>query len=123
MEKVKRTVVLGASNNPNRESFRVVTRMSNDPAIEVLPVGIKKGDINGVDIINGTPHFDEVHTVTLYLGARNQVDYYEYILSLKPERLIFNPGAENAELYDKARRAGIEVHDACTMTMMVVGMY
>jgi len=123
MEAVKRTVVLGASNNPDRESFRVVTRMSNDPSIEVLPVGIKQGDINGVQILNGTPKLENIHTVSLYLGAKNQVQYYEYILSLKPKRLIFNPGAENDELYQLARQAGIEVHDACTMTMMAIGAY
>lgn len=93
----KKTVVLGASTNEARYSNIAVKRLKRN-GIQVVPVGIKKGAIEGIDIINGSPEVDGVHTVTLYLNPQRQKPYYNYIINeLAPKRIIFNPGTENLE--------------------------
>jgi len=119
---MKKTVVLGASTNPIRYSFTAV-RQLNQSGHEVVPVGIKNGDIDGIAIENGTPEIEGVHTITLYLNPARQVQYYDYILGLKPKRLIFNPGTENLELIQMAKKEGIEVEIGCTLVMLSVGNY
>ena len=118
----KKTVVLGASPNPSRVSNQVVYRLQNR-GHEVIPVGIRDGEIAGIEIEKGQPQHDGVDTITLYLGAKNQPQYYDYILSLNPKRIIFNPGAENPELFKIAREKGIEVENACTLVMLSIGNY
>jgi hypothetical protein len=118
----KRTVVLGASTNPARYSHRAVGLLL-DKGIEPIPVGIKRGEIEGIPILNGEPELEDVHTVTLYLSPDNQRQYYDFILGLHPKRIIFNPGTENPELIRMAREQDIEVEIACTLTMLVVGNY
>jgi predicted CoA-binding protein len=90
---------------------------------EVFPVGLKKGEISGLKIQNGFPEIKDVDTVTLYVGPAHQPYWYDYILSLKPTRIIFNPGTENPELENKATANGIEVEIACTLVMLSVGNY
>lgn len=119
---MKTTVVIGASENPERYSNRVV-RMLHRQNIPVVAIGIKEGEIDGVKIQTGFPKIKNVDTVTLYVGAKNQPQYYDYILSLKPERVIFNPGAENPEFEKIVSEKGIEVLEACTLTMLTVGNY
>lgn len=118
----KKTVVLGASNNRYRYSYRAVESLL-DSGIEPVPVGIKRGDIEGISILNGQPEIEDVHTVTLYLNPENQRSYYDYILSLQPQRIIFNPGTVNPELMRLAREQGIEVEIGCTLVMLAVGSY
>jgi uncharacterized protein len=118
----KKTLVLGASPDPKRYSYMATVRLKAS-GHEVFPVGIKKGAIQGLDIINGTPHIDEVDTITLYLGPQNQPVYYDYIFSLNPKRIIFNPGTENPWLFSEAEQKGIEALHACTLIMLSVGNY
>jgi hypothetical protein len=118
----KKTLVLGASPNATRVSFQAVHRLQN-AGHEAVPVGIKKGSIAGIEIKNGMPEEEGVDTITLYLNAKNQEAYYDYILGLEPKRIIFNPGAENLELYRMAWERGIEVENACTLVMLSVGNY
>ena len=94
---MKKTVILGATPNPERYAYLATSRLKK-AGHEVLPVGNKKGEIEGIVIDNGTPQYEGVDTVTLYLNPDNQKPYYDYILSLKPKRIIFNPGTENWEL-------------------------
>ncbi len=91
--------------------------------IPVVAVGLKEGDIDGVKIHREFFPVNDVDTVTLYVGAKNQPYYYDYILSLKPARVIFNPGAENPEFERMLKSKGIEVLEACTLTMLTVGNY
>ena len=99
---MKKTVVLGATPNPERYAYLATSRLKK-AGHEVLPVGNKKGDIEGIVIENGTPQYQGVDTVTLYLNPDNQKPYYDYILSLKPKRIVFNPGTENWELVRLAK--------------------
>ena len=120
---MKPTLVLGASNNPSRYSFTAVQRLKKY-GHEVYPVSIKKGEIDGIEIINGTPAIFGINTVTMYLNSEHQKKYYSYILDIiKPKRIIFNPGAENDELAEMATKKGIEVIEGCTLVMLSVGNY
>jgi predicted CoA-binding protein len=118
----RKTVVLGASENPQRYSYLAVKSLLRHGQ-EVVPVGLKEGDIDGVKILAGHPPIENVDTVTMYVGPQNQKAWYDYILSLKPKRIIFNPGAENEELEKIAEKNGIEVVEACTLVMLSIGNY
>ena len=102
-----KVVVLGASPNPARYSYKAV-RLLLRHGHEPIPIGIREGEIDGIKIIKGMPQVNDVHTVTLYLGPARQKQYYDYILSLKPQRVIFNPGTENPELEQMLTARGIE---------------
>ena len=119
---MKKTVVIGASDNPARYSYRAVNMLKNH-GHEVVPVGIRKGQIAGLDIHIDRPTEESVDTVTLYVGPQNQPAWYDYILDLKPKRIIFNPGTENEELEKMAQAKGIRTEEACTLVMLSIGNY
>ena len=119
---MKKTIVLGASTNPARYSYTATMRLKNQ-GFETIPVGIKKGDIEGLVIQNGTPDIEGVDTITLYMNPQRQKPFYDYIIGLKPKRIIFNPGTENPVLMNMAREAGIETVVACTLVMLATGEY
>ena len=113
----KTTLVLGASTNPERYSNLAVKKLLKYE-FPVCAVGLREGEIDGVKINSpGTP-FEQIHTVTLYVGPKNQQPYYDYIIGLAPKRVIFNPGTQNVELEKKLREAGIQVTHACTLIML-----
>lgn len=118
----KKTVVLGASANPARYSYLAVNKLSahDHPTIAI---GKKEGKVGEVDIITEHPEEKEVDTITLYLNPINQKPYYDYILSLHPKRIIFNPGTENEELIELAQEHGIKTMEACTLVMLSTGQY
>ena len=119
---MKRTLVLGASPNPDRASNRAV-HLLKIKGFEPVPVGIKKGEIAGIPILNGQPPLEDIDTVSLYLSPENQPQYYDYVFGLHPRRIIFNPGTENPELMRLAQENGIEGEAACTLVMLTVGVY
>ncbi|MEI8279144.1 MAG: CoA-binding protein [Bacteroidota bacterium] len=118
----KKTLVIGASENTARYSNMAIHRLlsHNQP---VVAIGHKKGNVEGVEIVTEYPAINDIDTVTLYLNPTNQIPYYDYILSLKPKRIIFNPGTENAELEAIAEDAGIKVMEACTLVLLGTGQY
>lgn len=119
---MKKTLVIGASENPSRYSFKAIHKLKYY-GHDVLALGLKPGYAEGTTIATGTPQFKDVNTVTLYLSEKNQQPIEDYILSLKPKRIIFNPGAENQSLKTKADKAGIETVEACTLVMLSIGGY
>lgn len=90
---------------------------------EPLPVGVRAGKIDETDILVGTPALEDIDTVTLYVNPERQQAYYDYILGLRPRRIIFNPGTENAELARMAREQGIEVVIGCTLVMLTLNNF
>lgn len=120
----KKTVIIGATPNPSRYAY-TAARMLTEYQHPIVPVGIKQGAVSEQEILNlrEKPSVDEVDTVTLYIGPRHQSEWYEYILGLKPQRIIFNPGTENRELYQRATEQGIEAVEACTLVMLRAGTY
>lgn len=118
----KKTIVLGASENPTRYSFLAVNRLRAN-GHPVVAIGNRKGQIGDTSIITEHPAEEGTDTVTLYLNPQLQQQYYDYILSLKPKRIIFNPGAENEELEELAKEKGIEPLEACTLVLLSTGQY
>lgn len=118
----KKTVVLGASANPSRYSYLAVVSLA-EKGHEVVPVGNKAGTINGISMLKGTPDIADVDTITIYMRDTIQQPLHNYIFSLNPKRIIFNPGAENRELTALAYQKGIETLNACTLVMLSTGQY
>ena len=122
MAVAKKTVVLGASDNPARYSYLALKKLQahNHP---VVAIGKKKGKVGDVAIQTDHLPVEGVDTITLYLNPQNQKEYYDYILELKPNRIIFNPGTENDDLIKQAKDNGIEPVIGCTLVMLSTGMY
>ena len=118
----KKTLVLGASGNPGRYSYLAVTRLRGK-GHSVVAIGRKQATVGDVEIGADKQPLTDIDTVTLYLSPMHQKEYYDYILSLHPRRVIFNPGAENPELATLARANGIEPVEACTLVMLSTGQY
>ena len=122
MNKSKKTLVLGASDNPSRYSYLAVNRLRSH-GHPVVAIGKKNVMVADVPIEKEKKDWKDVDTVTLYLNPTHQQQYYEYILSLKPKRIIFNPGAENDELADLAIKNGIIPIEACTLVLLSTNQY
>jgi uncharacterized protein len=118
----KKTVVFGASENKERYSNMAVKKLVayNHP---VIAIGRKIGSINEVPIVEELLPISDVDTITLYLNATNQKKFYDYILALKPKRIIFNPGAENDELEQLAIQNSIKTMQACTLVLLSTNQY
>ena len=118
----KKTLVLGASVDPARYSNLAVKKLTayNHP---VVALGKKTGSIGNTIIETEKKIFDNIDTVTLYLNPLHQKEYYDYIFSLHPKRIIFNPGAENEELADLAKEKGIIAQEACTLVLLSTNQY
>jgi len=119
---VKKTLVLGASDNPQRYSYLAMNRLRGK-GHPVVAIGRKPAAVGDVSIETEKKDFPGVDTVTLYLNPRMQQQYYDYILSLHPKRIIFNPGAENDELARLAQANGIQALEACTLVLLSTGQY
>ena len=118
----KKTLVLGASDNPQRYSYLALNRLRNN-GHPIVAIGRKKTTLNGIEINTEKTMVNDIDTVTLYLNPAHQKEYYNYILSLKPKRIIFNPGAENEELAALARENNIEPMEACTLVLLSTGQF
>ncbi len=119
----KTTLVLGASTNPDRFSFKAIKSLQRRE-VPVIAIGRRDAVIGDLRIIKGMPENTvPIHTVTLYLSAKNQKEYYNYILSLNPVRIIFNPGTTNPELAEMARLKGIEIINDCMLVMINTGRF
>ena len=113
----KKTLVLGGSIKPVRFANKAILKL-REYGHPVVSVGLKEGAVLDVDIQKGKPDFKDIHTVTLYLNPKNQVQYYDYLFSLNPKRIIFNPGTENAELSKMALEKDIQVVEYCTLILL-----
>jgi uncharacterized protein len=115
----KKTVIIGATTNTGRYAY-LAAQMLNEYKHEIIPVGIKTGEVFGTKIldIRQKPVIENVDTVTLYIGPQHQPEWYNYIFSLKPKRIIFNPGTENRTFEQLAEEQGIEALEACTLVLL-----
>ena len=118
----KKTLVLGASANPARYSNLAVKKLTTYKH-PVIALGKKTGSIDDTVIETEKKDLKDVDTVTLYLNPQNQKEYYDYIFSLHPKRIIFNPGAENDELAELATKNGITPIEACTLVLLSTNQY
>ncbi|WNH11587.1 CoA-binding protein [Thalassobellus suaedae] len=118
----KKTLVLGASLKPNRYSNYAVQRLVANN-YEVVAFGMKKGTIKGVTVDTKLLPYKNIDTVTLYLNAEQQKAYYAYVVSLKPKRVIFNPGTENPQFYNILKENNIAFEAACTLVLLSTNQY
>ena len=114
-------IVIGASPNPARFSYKAVKSLIKHD-YEVVAIGFRKGKIGDQEIIKGMVSVEEVDKILLYLGAERQRSYYDYILRLKPKEILFNPGTENAELVQLAMENDIEVRYDCALVLLQSGL-
>ena len=112
-----KTLVFGASTNPARYSYLALERLKAYNH-EIVAIGGRAAEVMGLTIQTGHPKIEDLHTITMYMGEKRQADHEDYLLSLNPKRIIFNPGAENPSLYRRAKEQGIEVLEACTLVML-----
>ncbi len=119
---MKKTLVLGASLKTDRYSnFAMHSLVENGH--EVIGVGLRKGEVAGASILTGQPMIEHIDTVTLYLNANRQKEYYHYILSLQPKRVIFNPGTTNSDLEEILITNGITFENSCTLVLLSTNQY
>lgn len=119
---MKKTLILGATDNPSRYANLAANRLVAH-GHPIVNIGIKTGQSAGAEIERAGDVYEDIDTVTLYVGPQNQPQYYEYIIDSKPKRIIFNPGTENPELEELAEENGIETLHACTLVMLSTGQY
>lgn len=119
---MKKTLVLGASLKTDRYS-NFAMRSLVDHKIETIGIGLIEGEVSGVQILTNMPIISNIHTLTLYLNAKRQKDYYNYIIAIKPQRVIFNPGTKNEELELILTKNNIFFEHACTLVLLSTGQY
>ena len=119
---MKKTLVIGASLNPSRYSNIAINRLVSYRH-PVVAIGLRVGEIAEVNIVKEKTPFKDIDTVTLYLNAKRQEEYYNYIISLKPNRVIFNPGTENSEFYKLLNENKIDFEEACTLVLLSTHQY
>lgn len=120
MKSKQKVVVLGASANMSRYSYKAVRKL-HENGYEVYPVGLREGFIEGKPILTSPPLLDGVYAIVLYMCAENQKAYYDYIISTKPGYVHFNPGTWNAELIALANKNGIRTEEGCTLAALSMG--
>lgn len=119
---MKKTLIIGASNNPERYAYKAADRLlSHGHEIELL--GLRPDTVFGKTIDTEPKKFENIDTVTLYIGPQRQPEYYDYIVSLNPKRVIFNPGTENDEFEQLLNTKGIIAEEACTLVLLGTGQY
>ncbi|MEJ5994576.1 CoA-binding protein [Pedobacter sp. Du54] len=117
-----KTLIIGASPDSSRYAYKaahMLKRFGHD----IVNVGIKKGEVAGVAIEKPEHIYNDIDTITLYIGVALQAQYHDYILETKPRRVIFNPGTENVELQALLQQHDIEPVEACTLVLLSTGQY
>ncbi|VAW30073.1 Predicted CoA-binding domain COG1832 [hydrothermal vent metagenome] len=122
MQQSKRTLVVGASEKPHRYANKAIRKLLRY-GYEVVPMASRSGQVAGVPFVTGFPELENIHTITLYIGPARQPAYYDYLLSLKPQRIIFNPGTENNIFLQKAQQQGVKTIQDCTLIMLDTGVF
>lgn len=122
MESKEKTLVVGASLKTERYSNMAIRSLRRHD-VETIAIGLREGQVEDVVISKEQKDYADIHTITVYVGADRLEDSEDYLLSLRPKRIIFNPGAENPRFAAKAKQAGIEVIEACTLVMLSTKQY
>jgi predicted CoA-binding protein len=116
-------LVLGASTNPSRYSYKAVLWLS-EAGYKVIAVGKTKGKVGKVEIQKDVPEqIENLYAVSVYLNPENQTEYVNQIIKLKPKKVIFNPLAENTPFEDLLTQSAIEPIQACTLVMLKTGEF
>jgi predicted CoA-binding protein len=119
---MSKMVVLGASNNPERYSYKAVTRLVRNQ-YDVVAIGKREGFIGDIPIITGQPPVTDVHSVLIYVAPYHQGEIFDYVISLRPHRVIFNPGTESPEFEEMLESYNIKVVHDCSLVMLAMGRF
>lgn len=122
MKEMKKTLVIGASEKADRYAQKAINSLKQH-GHEVFALGLREGNFIGIPIQVGQPDFKDINTVTLYVGPKNQPELYDYVVKLKPKRVVFNPGTENPYFEELLENNGIQALEACTLVMLSIGNY
>jgi predicted CoA-binding protein len=117
-----KTLIIGASDNPGRYSYLAAHRLKSH-GHPIILLGLREGIVADEKIYLEKHAFEGIHTVTLYIGPQHQPQYYDYIISLKPKRVIFNPGTENKDFEALLTKNNIDFQEACTLVLLSTGQY
>lgn len=117
-----KTLVIGASINPERYAYKAVNLLVKNE-IEVVPMGVKPGLVANLSIVSPLIFQFNIHTITLYIGASKQEPYFDFILKINPKRVLFNPGTENPKLAKLLNEKGIIWENACTLVLISTNQY
>ncbi len=118
----KYTLVIGASEKPERYSNKAIRKLKQH-GHQIAAIGNRTGNVEGIPFSHEKKLFENIDTVTLYIGPAHQTEYIDYVISLKPKRIIFNPGTENDELMALAAEKNIATTEACTLVMLSTNQY
>ncbi len=118
----KKTLVFGASLKPEKISNMAIGRLLRN-GLNVVAFGIKTGQIEGIKVNTELKAYEDIDTITLYINPKNQREYYNYLVSLQPRRVIFNPGTQNPEFYEILQENNIEFESACTLVLLSTNQY
>ncbi len=111
-------VVIGASNKPNRYSYKVLKKLLEN-GHTVFPIHPRLEEIEGLKVFHSLKEISEkIDTITLYVASDRSTMMQDDIFSISPRRIIFNPGAENTILFKNAQEKGITAMNACTLVML-----
>ena len=117
------TAVLGVTPNSSRYAYKAVEKLTEN-GFKTVALGFRPGEVSGIPILTTWPeHIENLKVVSLYIGSARQPEFYEYILGLRPQKVIFNPGTENIEFYKQLSLAGIKFEEACTLVLISTGAY
>lgn len=123
--KQERVVIVGASHKPDRYAHKALLALRQH-GHEVIPVNptLPVGEIEGIPVVRDLADVaGPVDTITMYVGEKISAGMTDKLAALRPRRVIFNPGAENAILAVALEQAGIKCEDACTLVMLATGQF
>lgn len=123
MEKSQRVAILGASDDPDRYSFKAF-EMLKEHGHTPVPVSPKLKSLQDIPVV---AHLSEIQgpidTLTMYVNPQVSTALKKEILAVRPNRIIFNPGSENPELASELEKVGTQVVVACTLVMLRTGQF
>ncbi|VAW59000.1 hypothetical protein MNBD_GAMMA11-247 [hydrothermal vent metagenome] len=116
-------VVLGASNKPHRYACKAL-KMLQEYGYHVIPVHPKLENIEGLVVKHQLGHIHEpVDTLTLYIGPQRVSPLIDDIITLKPSRVVLNPGTECEKLEQALIQNDISFVKDCTLIMLEQGRF
>ncbi len=118
----KKTLVFGASLKESRYSYKAIEKLRSYHH-EVVAYGLRTGSVADVAIDNIKKPYSAIDTITLYMNPERQREHYAYLMSLKPKRILFNPGTENPEFYELLKANDIFYEAACTLVLLATNQY